>query len=116
MKYFNSRDARPKGEWASYDTVVSVTMLQQDEAFLCVQKEGRPLQGQPGDFLVHGADGVYYPVSAEDCEANYEFRGAIASTAPAQPEEVTPDTPPPEQPEQPGDPAAPATPEVPGAA
>ncbi len=109
MKYFNSRDARPKGEWASYDTVVNVTMLQMDEAFLCVQKEGRPLQGQPGDFLVHGADGVYYAVSAEDCEANYEFRGAIASTPPAQPEEVTPDTPPPEQPTA-------DDPEVPGAA
>ncbi len=115
MKYFNSRDARPKGEWASYDTVVSVTMLKMDEAFVCSQKEGRALQGQPGDFLAHGADGVYYPVSAEDCEANYEFRGAIASAAPPV-EEVTPDTPPPEQPEQPGDPAGPATPEVPGAA
>ncbi len=71
-QHFGPGNEPPGGTSHLYRKKTTVRMWPMVEAFTCSNREGRNLEGKPGDFLAEDGYGGYYPIGAEFHSANYE--------------------------------------------
>ena len=70
ITHFKQGDSLPDGA-KMYRKKTIVALVKMDAPFLCDNREGRQLEGQPGDYIAADGHGGFYPISAEFHAANY---------------------------------------------